>query len=85
MKMRQGERIVRDVESREVDPDRRTSILANAIFAKGRNKRVGVVLLGAALVGGVAAFPAAGLAAAVAQEAHVSARDGEGERGGEGA
>lgn len=63
MKMRQSERIVRDVESRDLNPDRRTSILA-----KGRRQRVGVALLGAALVGGVAAFPASGLGAAVAQE-----------------
>ena len=70
MKMRQSERIVRDVESRDLsrNSDRRTSILANAIFAKGRDKRVGVVLLGAAFVVGVAAFPTAGLESAVAQE-----------------
>ena len=71
MKMRQSERTVRDVESRDLNPDWRksavASILANSIF---KNKRVGVAALSAALVGGAATF-AAGLDLPISQEESV--------------
>ncbi|MBR4976492.1 MAG: leucine-rich repeat domain-containing protein, partial [Thermoguttaceae bacterium] len=72
MVIQQSERAFRDVESRDLNLNWRTatvpSTLTSASFGKERIKRVGVVLLGAAFVGGAASLPALGNEGTVSDE-----------------